>query len=204
MDTNKHSPDSLDEAQSLLVIKEMIQVSKNKFKRDGILFVVWGWILFFNYFFLNYLTNVLVVTHQLMQIIHVLRILLPVSGIAYSVYYIFSQRKKVQTYIGISLRYVWLSLFLSMVLVNLIQFNVLGNINFELQHPIFMVFIAFAVIVTGGILRYRLIIIGGIVFAALAYTASYFKLQEQLLIESIAWVIAFIIPGHIIYANREK
>lgn len=204
MDTNKHSPDSLDEAQSLLIIKEMIQVSKNKFKRDGILFVVWGWILFFNYFFLNYLTNVLVVTHQLMQIIHALRILLPVSGIAYSVYYIFSQRKKVQTYIGISLRYVWLSLFLSMVLVNLIQFNVLGNINFELQHPIFMVFIAFAVIVTGGILRYRLIIIGGIVFAALAYTASYFKLQEQLLIESIAWVIAFIIPGHIIYANREK
>ena len=204
MDTNKHSPDSLNETQSLLVIKEMIQVSKNKFKRDGILFIVWGWILFLNYFFLNYLTNVLEITHQLMQIVHVLRILLPVSGFAYSVYYIYLQRKKVQTYIGISLRYVWVSLFLSMVLVNLIQFNVMGSINFELQHPIFMVFIAFAVIITGGILRYRLIIIGGIVFAALAYTASYFKLQEQLLIESIAWVIAFIIPGHIIYANREK
>ena len=204
MDTNKHSPDSLNETQSLLVIKEMIQVSKIKFKRDGILFIVWGWILFLNYFFLNYLTNVLEITHQLMQIVHVLRILLPVFGFAYSVYYIYLQRKKVQTYIGISLRYVWISLFLSMVLVNLIQFNVLGSINFELQHPIFMVFIAFAVIITGGILRYRLIIIGGILFAVLAYTASYFKLQEQLLIESIAWVIAFIIPGHILYANREK
>ncbi len=86
----------------------------------------------------------------------------------------------------------------------MIQFNVLHQINFELQHPIFMVIIAFAITVTGGILRHRLIIIGGILFAALAYTASYFNLQEQLLIESFAWVIAFIIPDHILYAKREK
>ena len=204
MDTNKKSSDSLNETQSLLVIKEMIQVSKNKFKRDGILFIVWGWILFFNYFFLNYLTSILVTTHRIMQIVHVLRILLPVSGIIYSVYYIISQRKKLQTYIGISLRYVWISLFICLSLINMILFHGLQEYNPELQHPIFMVFIAFAVTITGGILRYRLIIIGGIVFAALAYTASYFKLHEQLLIESIAWAIAFIIPGHILYANRDK
>jgi len=185
METNKNSSDSFNETQSLLVIKEMIQVSKNKFKRDGILFIVWGWILFFNFFFLNYLPSVFIVTHQIMRIVHILRILLPVAAIAFSAYYIFLQRKKVQTYIGISLRYVWVSLFLSMVLVNLIQFNVLKSINFELQHPIFMVLIAFAVTVTGGILRHKLIILGGIAFAALAFTASYFKLQEQLLIEAI-------------------
>ena len=32
--------------------------------------------------------------------------------------------------------------------------------QFELQHPLFMVLMAFAVTVTGGILRHRLIIIG--------------------------------------------
>ena len=47
MDTNKNTSDSLNETQSLLVIKEMIQVSKNKLKQDGILFIVWGWVLFF-------------------------------------------------------------------------------------------------------------------------------------------------------------
>ena len=204
METNQNISDSLNETQSLLVIKEMINVSKNKFKRDGILFIVWGWTLFFNYFFLNYLTSVLITTHQIMQIVHVLRILLPVSAIAYSIYYIFSQRKKVQTYIGISLRYIWISLFICLSLTNMILFHGLQEFKPELQHPVFMVFIAFAVTITGGILRYRLIIIGGIVFAVLAYTASYFKLHEQLLIESIAWAIAFIIPGHILFANREK
>ncbi|MCF8360438.1 MAG: hypothetical protein K9H26_16925 [Prolixibacteraceae bacterium] len=204
METNQNISDSLNETQSLLVIKEMINVSKNKFKRDGILFIVWGWILFFNGFFLNYLTNIFVTTHQIMRIVHVLRILLPVAAIGYSIYYIFSQRKKVQTYIGISLRYVWISLFICLVLTNMILFHGLQEFRPELQHPVFMVFIAFAVTITGGILRYRLIIIGGIVFASLAITASYFELHEQILIESIAWVIAFIIPGHILYANRDK
>jgi hypothetical protein len=204
MENNKHSSDYLTENQSLQVIKEMILVSRNKLKRDGILFIVWGWILFINYFFLNYLSNVLVTTNQIMSFVRPLRVILPVLGILYSIYYIFKERRKVQTYIGISLRYVWISLFFCLSLVNMIQFNVLHSINFELQHPIFMVFIAFAVTITGGILRYRLIIIGGFVFAVLAYTASYFKLQEQLLIESIAWVVAFIIPGHILFANRVR
>ena len=204
MDTNEEFSDSMTETQTLLVIKEMIQVSRNKLKKDAILFIIWGWILFVNYFFLNYLTSVPEIANQIMRIVRPLRVILPILGILYSINYILKQRKKVQTYIDISLRYVWFSLFLCLSLVNMIQFNVLKSINFELQHPIFMVFIAFAVTVTGGILRYRFIIIGGIAFAVLAYTASYFKLQEQLLIESIAWVIAFIIPGHIMYTNREK
>ena len=204
MDANKNTPDALTEAQSLLLIKEMIEVSRSKFKRDGILFVVWGWIQFITFFFLSYLPSVLTPGYQIMSIVRPLRVILPVIGIAYSFYYIFQQRKKVQTYIGVSLRYIWISLFLCLVLTNLIQFNVLHSINFELQHPIFMLFIAFAITVTGGILRFRLIVIGGIIFAALAYIASYFALQEQVLIEAIGWVIAFIIPGHILYTGRKK
>jgi branched-subunit amino acid ABC-type transport system permease component len=140
----------------------------------------------------------------MMDLVHSLRVILPVSGLIFTLYYILKQRKKVQTYIGISLRYVWISLFASMVLVNLIQMNVLHRVNFELQHPIFMVLIAFAVTVTGGILRYRLIIAGGIIFGLLALAASYFELQTQLLLEAIAWIIAFIIPGHLLYAKRNK
>lgn len=204
MNTDQNISDSLTEAQTLQVIKGMIQVSKNKLNLDGILFIVWGWIWFVNYFFLNYLTSVIVTTPQLMSFVRPLRVILPLAGIVFSLYYIFKERKKVQTYIGISLRYVWFSLFIGLSLVNIILFQGLHEFRPELQHPIFMVFIAFAVTITGGILRYRLIIIGGIVFAALAYMASYFQLPQQLLIESIAWLIAFIIPGHILYAKREK
>ncbi len=67
-----------------------------------------------------------------------------------------------------------------------------------------MVMIAFALTATGGILRYKLVIIGGIIFGGLALLASFFSLQEQLLIEAIGWMVAFIIPGHILYAKRKS
>jgi hypothetical protein len=172
-------------------------------KQDGILFIAWGWLLFYKSI-LGYVERKFVLTFQIQKIINYLGFALLIACIAFSIYYLIKQRKKVQTYIGISLRYVWISLFVCMVLVNLIQFNVLHSINFELQHPIFMVLMAFAVTATGGILRYRLIIIGGVIFGILALIASYLKLQEQLLVESVAWIISFIIPGHILYANREK
>lgn len=203
MDTNKNTSDSLNETQSLLVIKEMIQVSKNKLKQDGILFIVWGWVLFF-VSTTGYIERGLALTFGIKKVLNVLGVALPLIALIFSVYYLIKESKKVQTYIGISLRYVWISLFVCMVLVNLIQFNVLHSINFELQHPIFMVLMAFAVTVTGGILRYRLIIIGGVIFGILALVASYLNLKEQLIVESVAWIISFIIPGHILYANREK
>lgn len=203
MDTNKNTSDSLNETQSLLVIREMIQVSKNKLKQDGILFIVWGWVLFF-VSTTGYIERGLALTFGIKKVLNVLGVALPLIALIFSVYYLIKESKKVQTYIGISLRYVWISLFVCMVLVNLIQFNVLHSINFELQHPIFMVLMAFAVTVTGGILRYRLIIIGGVIFGILALAASYLNLKEQLIVESVAWIISFIIPGHILYANREK
>lgn len=203
MDTNKNTTDFFDETRSLQVIREMIQVSRNKLKQDGILFIVWGWTLFY-VSMTGYVERSIGLTFRLTKVLNFLSIAIPIVAIAFTVYYLLKQRKKVQTYIGISLRYVWISLFVSMVLINLIQFNVLQQINFELQHPLFMVLMAFAVLVTGGILRHRLIIIGGVVFGILALIASYLGLQEQLLLESAAWLIAFIIPGHVMYAKREK
>ena len=200
--TNKES-NIIDENQSLTVIKEMIAVSRIKLRQDGILFIVWGWVLFY-VSFSGFITRSIVLTYQMNRIISRLGIIVGAAAALFTIYYLIKQRKKVQTYIGVSLRYVWTSLFLSTVLVNLIQMNVLHSINFELQHPLFMVLMAFAVTVTGGILRHRLIIIGGAVFGALALTASYLGLKEQLLLEAVAWMIAFIVPGHILFAKRNK
>ena len=203
MDATHKESNIIDENQSFTVIKEMIAVSRIKLRQDGILFIVWGWVLFY-VSFSGFITRSIVLTYQMNRIISRLGIILGAAAALFTIYYLIKQRKKVQTYIGVSLRYVWTSLFLSTVLVNLIQMNVLHSINFELQHPLFMVLMAFAVTVTGGILRHRLIIIGGAVFGALALTASYLGLKEQLLLEAVAWVIAFIVPGHILFAKRNK
>ena len=194
--------DKFDESQSLQLIQEMLQVSQRKLKKDGVLLILWGWIMTIHYLVI-YILGKTNPSYQVNRTFKYLVIGFVLFGFAFTLYYILKQRKKVQTYIGVSLRYVWVSMFFSMVLVNLIQNNVLHEINFELQHPIFMIIIAFAIVVTGGVLRYKLIIIGGIIFALLGFVSSYLALSDQLLLEAIAWFIAFVIPGHILYSGRK-
>jgi hypothetical protein len=194
---------NFDERKSIQTIQEMLLVSKRKFQSDGILFIVWGWIMTIHYM-VSYVLGYSNLSTQLKNGIKYFTIGLIILGFAFTLYYIFKLRKKVQTYIGISLRYVWVGMFFSLVLVNVIQFRVLQEINFELQHPIFMVIIAFATVVTGGILRYQLIVYGGISFALLALLSSRLPLESQLLMESIAWLIAFVVPGHMLYSKRKS
>ncbi len=194
---------NFDERKSIQTIQEMLQISKRKFQSDGILLIVWGWIMTIHYL-VSFLLEYSNFTPQLKHGIKYFNTGLVFIGFAFTLYYIFKQRKKVQTYIGVSLRYVWIGMFFSLVLVNVIQFRVLQEMNFELQHPIFMVIIAFATVVTGGILRYQMIVFGGIAFALLALISSRMPLESQLLMESIAWLIAFVIPGHILYSKRRR
>lgn len=203
MEKTQQNLDPFDESQSFQVIKEMIQVSQKKLKNDGILFILWGWIMFYGGI-IGYIVREIVLTYNFQRILDKSGTVLGLFALVYTIYYIWRQRKKVQTYIGISLRYVWISMFVCFVLINLIQFNVLHKINFELQHPLFMVIMAFATVVTGGILRYKLVTIGGIIFGLIALISSYFTLSYQLLLESCAWLIAFVIPGHYLYAKRKS
>ncbi len=86
----------------------------------------------------------------------------------------------------------------------MILFHGLKELNVELQHPILMLFIAFAIVITGGILRYRFINIWRYLYGGLAYICSYLSIEWQMICEAAAWLIAFVIPGHILYAKRNS
>lgn len=203
MDTNKTNTEYFDENKSLQVIREMIFTSQKKIKNDGILFIIWGWLMFYNYIS-SFILRQIVITHSIKMGFKYFGTGFGILTIAFSIYYIIKKGRRVTTYIGISLRYVWVSLFICLSLINMIIFNVIHEFNVELQHPVFMVLIAFAIVVTGGILRYKLLIIGGVIFGILAYVCSYLKIDNQMLAEAIAWLIAFVIPGHIMHSKRKR
>jgi membrane-associated HD superfamily phosphohydrolase len=203
MNSKLTPPEQFDEKQSLQVIKEMIEVARNKMRHDGILLIVWGWFLVASnlYYFLHYRIDI---NYPYGKYIDRLLAVGFIATVGYTIYYIVKQRRKVKTYIGISLRYIWISFIVCLMLVNVIQFNVLHTFNAQLQHPIFMVFSAFAILVTGVILRHEQLISGGVVFGFLAFVSSYLTVDNQLFFEAIGWIIAFVIPGHLLYAKRKK
>lgn len=188
----------LDEKQSLQVIREMIRVSQKKVQSDGILLIVWGYAMMLNHL-IKYLIEVLFLPNRVVFVLQYADPVLPLLAFGFTAWYFLKQRKRVTTYVGQSLWYIWGTLFFSLVLTNLILFQVLDNVNFTLQHPLFMVLIAFAVVVTGVVLRYKLIIAGGAIFGILAFICSLLPLNEQMLLHAIAWLVAILIPGHILH-----
>lgn len=146
----------------------------------------------------EYIVGSLAFSFQHDRVKHVLSNALPLLGFGLSalyVYWLFGIELTTNHRLVIV---VWISVIISLVLINLVQFNILHKIIYQLQHPVFMLVLATGIVITGYILKHKIVSIGGIIFAELAYVASYFDLHEQLLIESIAWLIAFVIPGHFI------
>lgn len=195
--------DMLDEKHSLQIITEMIQISKKKMQNDGILILAWGFAMFAGNL-IKYLNNELFLPNRMHRVLQYADPVFPLLALAYSIFYIIQKRKKVTTYVGTLLRQIWIALFGCMVFVNLIINNVLHEVNFSLQHPIFMVLTAFAVFVTGSILQNNLIMIGGAIFGLLAFISSHLVLHDQMLMVSIAWLLAFGIPGLILVFNRKE
>ena len=170
--------------------------------RPGALLILWGWVMFYSYA-TDYLSNKILVASRTQSLLGNLGIVLGAVALIITIFYLLRQVKPVAKN-EIYLRYVWASMFVSLILINLIQFNVLHQINFELQHPIFMVIIAFSIVISGGILHYPLLLTGGIIFGILAYVASFLSLTDQLLMEAIGWLVAFILPGHIRYFRHKN
>lgn len=189
------------EEEPFEVFGKLSRLIHNFVFKPGALLILWGWVMFYSYL-TNYIFNKFLLSSHIQSLLGNLGIVLGAVALIITIFYLLRQTKPVAKN-EIYLRYVWASLFVSLVLINLIQFNVLHQINFELQHPIFMVVIAFAIVVSGGILHYPFLLAGGIIFAILAYVASWLPLTDQLLMEAIGWLVAFILPGHIRYLRQK-
>lgn len=182
------------------ILKQINLVSRRMLFKDGILFIIWGWLMFYVNM-AGYIERAVFISHALEKLINTIGLILGLLTMGITIHYYIVRRKDVKTKTGTSLRYIWFSMFIALVLINLIQNNVLKSINFTLQHPIFMVVIAFAIVTTGRIFGNRLFLYGGVIFAILALASSYLPLADQLLLEAIGWLIAIILPGHLMLSG---
>jgi len=142
MDTKQTKSESTNEEISLNVNHEKLRASQIKLKNYGILIIAWGYAMSISCL-CNYLNEVLFLPNRVHGILKFANPLLPIIALGFTIFYIIRQKNKVTTDIGLSLRYIWIAFFISLMLTNLIIFNVLHEVNFTLQHPIFMVITAF-------------------------------------------------------------
>jgi hypothetical protein len=168
----------------------------------ALLLVLWGWAQFLNYFrfffvrftpfsfatckTLEYITNGLVIVVLL-----------------FTLNYLWVHRSLFKGDQAKALLIIWISWFLTLVFTNLIQQNVLHKIVFELQHALFMLITAGAILVTGLVIKNRVMRIGAVVFALLAFGASYLDLKYQMGLEALGWLVGFVLPGHLLLSAKK-
>ncbi len=187
----------MTEKESLELITSMINRAKEKVNESGTLYLIWGWLILFcclvqfvGLHFLNYPNAYL---------IWFLTWILAI----YQVFYIRKKRKSstVKTYMREINGYVWLVFFICMILIFFIEsrFQV-----YSISNPLLLVLYGMPTFLSGIILKFKPLIIGGICCWALSVLSTFIPFDYQLLLIAIAIISAWIVPGYILKQNSKK
>lgn len=180
---------TLTPQESLDIIQSMISTAKHKLANDGFYFMFWGWLVFIAAMF-QYVTILLGYEWGYWA-----WVLMPVGGIISGVYGSNqSKKEKVKSHIETYLGYLWIGFGIAMVAcLCMMPKNGIQNTYFFL-----MLLYGIATFVSGGILKFKPLILGGIFSFAMALVSVFAGEKEQLLCISIALLGSYIIPGHLL------
>ena len=181
--------------ESLLIITQTIEETKEKFKKSGHIFIFWG---------------ILIVIVTLGQFVLIRLGLNNYTGFPCFLYligggYILLHYRKIdkknnapKTVIG--------NIISVMGMVLSANFIILGFFFFERLEadlfPIFLIFLTFWIILTGVCIRFKPLVICGIGVNLISFATFFLNWEYQPLSMSLAAVIGFIIPG--ILFNKAK
>ena len=196
-------PNEMSDNELLKTLKTAVATSKRNLYDDWILLVLWGASFTLGFLMMYYKSTQIVVWWE-RNIIDTLNILAAIILIGFTLYYLFIRKPKYRTFTGISTRYVWIGIIIAHNMNVIVTKSFLQEVNFSLTHPLQMVLLGFALFVTGGIYRYKLLTISGIVMWIAAVICSRIELVDQFLVRAIANFICFVIPGIIMYIQSKK
>jgi hypothetical protein len=187
----------MTEKDSLQLITSMINKARNRFNETGILYLIYGWIIFIcslvqfialyffksqNAYYIWYLTW---------------------AAVIYQVIYLRKKRasQKTRTYTDEIVGYVWLVFIICISLLIFLQLYLksIATIN-----PSILVLYGMPTFLSGVILKSNPLKIGGICCWLLAIVSIFILPEFQLLIIAVAVVVAWIIPGYLLKQKFKK
>ncbi len=191
MTEEKFSPE-----QSLRLIQSMISKTRQDMSNNSIYFLVWGWITFIACTG-QYVLKSLVHYEQHYQVWW-----LVVPGIIFSIWNGIKEGKKqkAKTYIGDSMKYLWMGMGISFFVLSMILTKLgWGTVVF----PFFILLYGLGTFISGNFLRFRPLIIGGIIAWVLAIISVYVSYDYQMLFGAAAILFSYIIPAYML-RNRNQ
>ncbi len=183
--------ENLSAEQSLQLIRTMIIKTKQEMSDNTIYFLVWGWITFIA------CTGQFVLKHIYQYERHYLVWTLILAGIVFSVYKGIKddKKEKVKTYVGDSMKYLWMGMGISFFVLSMI----LSKLGWDtIVFPFFILLYGLGTFISGNFIRFRPLIVGGIIAWVLAIGAVYVEYDYQILFGAAAILFSYIIPAYML------
>ncbi len=182
----------LTNEESLGIIHQMIATSKNNLKDNSFFFLLWGWLVLaasLSHFVLLQLqwSYAFLPWPILMNLGVIISI---VAG------YRMGKKTKVMSHIDKMMIYLWYG-FLAVILI-LISMALLGRLNWITVYPTIIVLYGLGTFVSGGVLKFKPLILGGIACWLIAITAFFVQPQYVLLLTALSIIMAYLIPGYLL------
>ncbi len=187
----------LSPQESILLIQSMISKTKSAVADNSFYLLLWGWLVF-GCCLVQYILKV----YFLYPNHYFVWWLMPVGGVVSSIYGSRqAKRQTVKTFVEEAVDYVWISLAISFVVLVIV--NMIGD-GWRHAFTYYILLYAIGTFITGSLIRFRPLIIGGLINFALAAASVRFSYDNQLLVGAIAILISYIIPGHLLRIRFKK
>jgi hypothetical protein len=195
-----HDDNAFSGRESLQLIETMINKAKNQFNEDGHLYLLWGWVV------LLCSISQFILLHYLKYERHYLVWLLTCFVVIYQVIYLLRKRRQetVKTYTDDIIGFVWITFVISMLLIGFILVKGGATKAYTIINPAFLALYGIPTLLSGVILRFTPLKVGGICCWVLSIAATFARYDVQLLFIAAAMLVAWIIPGYLLKAKSRK
>lgn len=182
----------INPAESLNIIQNMVNRTQRQYSDDSFYYIMWGWLA------LGAALAHFILLKMNIEQAPMVWLLMPVGGIVSIIYGAKqSKKEKIKTYVSTYMGYLWGAMGIAMA----VTLSMMFKLGVENTYPILILIYGIGTFVSGGLLSFRPLIIGGVICFLLSVAAFFVPFQIQLLFIAAAMLVSYIIPGHLLKAK---
>jgi hypothetical protein len=176
----------------LNVIYEMIENSKTRLRENAFFYLLWGWLVL-----IASLSHFIMMKYGIFYSFLAWPVIMT-AGMVVSVIAGIRMGKRAghHTHIDTAMIYLWYGFFFSLLII--LAFSIGGKISWEIANSLIISMYGLGTFVSGGILKFKPLIIGGISCWIIALGAFIVPGDYMLLLVSLSIIIAYLIPGYLL------
>lgn len=185
---------TMSNEESLRIIRSMIESTKQDLRDNGSWFLLWGWLVF-----------IACITHYILMEVgydkpYLAWTLMIVGGVISVIKGMREEKtQKVKTHIDEFMNFVLIAFLVSLFIVLGFMFKLKLN-----TYPLIMMVYGFWLFISGGVINFRPLQMGGIINWVLAIVAFFVGFKLQLILLGAAVLMGYIIPGYILRSKFNK